>query len=311
MRLSVRPTWFGVTLVAFVVAGGLLAPAAADPEVAGLAGAALVALVVIGALWPVAHVVSTRVAVLGSPSDVTVGDAVDLVLDVRGWAGPVEARLRESAPTSHHPWQWIDVADCVTLRSLAPRRGVVDEVEIDVRTVAPLGVARARRTFRCRLPATMWIAPSPTDEQLEQASATAHHGDGPTVAGSLVGDVVRSVRPYQPGDPPNLVHWPSTARAGDLMVRELEPPAERGLAIVVHLGEEQARADALASRAAGIVWAVHAAGGRIVLCTHEGAAGPRAVAVPTTTDAGRQLAAATPGAPAAPPPGWPVVVVGP
>jgi uncharacterized protein (DUF58 family) len=134
--------------------------------------------------------------------------------------------------------------------------------------------------------------------------------EGSAAVSSLVGDVVRSVRPYRSGDPSHLVHWPSTARTGELTVRELEPPAEHGAAIVVHLPDDPVRADALASEAAGWVWAVHAAGGRIVLCTHEGS-GPHAAPVATTVQAGRRLAVATSGVPGAPPPGWPVVAVGP
>jgi uncharacterized protein (DUF58 family) len=36
------------------------------------------------------------------------------------------------------------------------------------------------------------------------------------------GTELRELRPYRRGDAPRLVHWPTTARAGELMVRELE-----------------------------------------------------------------------------------------
>jgi uncharacterized protein (DUF58 family) len=44
-----------------------------------------------------------------------------------------------------------------------------------------------------------------------------------------------SVREYRPGDSPRHVHWPSTARHGTVMVRELEEERTRRLAIVVEL----------------------------------------------------------------------------
>jgi uncharacterized protein (DUF58 family) len=309
--MGIRPTWFGATLVVSLVAGAVLAPSAADPQVAGLVGASIAAFVVLGVLWPVLAIVSTRVQVLASPTDVTVGDDLTLDVEVRGWAGPVAARLAAGRRDPAQEWHRIDVADRVGLAAVAPRRGVVDEVLIEMRTVAPLGIAAARRVHRCPLPATLWIAPEPTDESWVPTPNAARPLDGTSAASSPVGDVVRSVRPYQVGDPAHLVHWPSSARVGDLMVRELEPPAERGLAIVVHLGDDPARAEAIASQAAGFVWAVHASGGRIVLCTHQPDRGPRAVAVHTTVDAGRLLAAAEPGPPGSPPAGWPVVVVGP
>ena len=41
-------------------------------------------------------------------------------------------------------------------------------------------------------------------------------------------DVVRAVRPYVAGDPARLVHWPTSARRGELVVREHDPPANEG-----------------------------------------------------------------------------------
>jgi uncharacterized protein (DUF58 family) len=35
------------------------------------------------------------------------------------------------------------------------------------------------------------------------------------------GDGLRNLRPYRPGDDPRLLHWKTSARAGDLMVKEL------------------------------------------------------------------------------------------
>ncbi|MCB1063356.1 MAG: DUF58 domain-containing protein, partial [Verrucomicrobiae bacterium] len=41
------------------------------------------------------------------------------------------------------------------------------------------------------------------------------------------GDEFRGIRPYRSGDPVKTVHWPATARAGELMVREWDAPAPR------------------------------------------------------------------------------------
>jgi uncharacterized protein (DUF58 family) len=48
-------------------------------------------------------------------------------------------------------------------------------------------------------------------------------------------DEIRCVRDYRAGDPPKLIHWRSTARRGDFVVRELEPPATGNLLVVVDL----------------------------------------------------------------------------
>jgi uncharacterized protein (DUF58 family) len=311
MKLRVRPTWFGATLVVFLVAGRLLAPAASDPQVAGAAWAALAVLVVVGLVWPLASVASIRVRVVGSPTDATVGDVVALRVVVRGGMGNVQARLVAPHLPDGQAWQRIEGAVELALEATATRRCVADAADIEVRTRGPLDVATVRVVRRCRLPGTWWTAPRPTDERWTPEATSQRLADGSSRAASRTGDVVRSVRPYVVGDPAHLVHWPSSAHAGDLMVRELEPPAEVGLAIVVDLGDDPERAEAHASRAAGFVWAAHVAGGRVTLCTHDGSTGPRATEVVTTTEAGRLLAAATPGPPAPPPRGWPVLVVGP
>lgn len=61
-------------------------------------------------------------------------------------------------------------------------------------------------------------------------------GGGRGAASLLEGvDEVRCVRDYRAGDPPKLIHWRSTARRGDFVVRELEPPATGNLLVVVDL----------------------------------------------------------------------------
>ncbi len=140
----------------------------------------------------------------------------------------------------------------------------------------------------------------------------------PSGAGNT-GEAVRSVRPYVTGDPAHLVHWPSTARTGALVVRELEPPAARGLAIVVDLSVPDATgaaaadvADEAAARAAGAAESARARGARVVLCTVE-ADGPVVAEAPDDVAVQRRLALAVEGSPPAAPEGWPAlrIAVGP
>lgn len=51
--------------------------------------------------------------------------------------------------------------------------------------------------------------------------------------GSRVGDF-RGLREFMPGDPLRNVHWSSTARSGQLMVREFDPPVPERFAIIYH-----------------------------------------------------------------------------
>ena len=136
------------------------------------------------------------------------------------------------------------------------------------------------------------------------------------------------MRPYRSGDPAHLVHWPSSARVGSLVVREFEPPTRPGVVLVVDLGPAAVPVDGSAvgaapdaavdtaveravAEAAGLAAAVLAFGGRVLLCTHEhGRAHTAEVATPL--QARRRLAAATPGPvdrPSGPPDGATTTVV--
>jgi uncharacterized protein (DUF58 family) len=145
-------------------------------------------------------------------------------------------------------------------------------------------------------------------------------GHRPATGGT---DIVRTVRPYVAGDPARLVHWPTSARMGDLVVREHDPPDDEGVALLVDLtgrpraprsdgrdepadrGEPDRAAETAAEIAMGVGRAVLARGGRLFLgtCTTRG---PVGAPVADVRELGRRLAYAVPGPPAGAPHGWPV-----
>ena len=112
--------------------------------------------------------------------------------------------------------------------------------------------------------------------------------------------MVRGVREYVPGDPARLVHWPTSARHGSLVVKELDDPASRRLAIVVDLRGDADAAEAAASRAAGLADRALREGLAVVMATAE-LDGGRLAAVKTRADVSRRLARAV----AEPPPDGP------
>jgi uncharacterized protein (DUF58 family) len=153
------------------------------------------------------------------------------------------------------------------------------------------------------------VAPKPRSERPvllpvpDEAFASATRSAAPGA-----GDTVRAVRPYVPGDPARLVHWPTSARRGELVVREHEPPPTVGVALVVDLSAGGSAAEDAASRAAGIGRATLATGGVVWCCTCD-VAGPVSAPVDNTRELGRRLARAIAGVPAPPPKHWPVQVV--
>ena len=80
------------------------------------------------------------------------------------------------------------------------------------------------------------------------------------------GTEVFGVRPYQPGDPLRRIHWRTTARRGELIVREFEPPGVQNLGIFLDPSPpDDAAADQVARIAASEAWDCLRAGGRVTL----------------------------------------------
>lgn len=299
-RLSVMPTGFGLLLVAAVIAALVFDITAVDPQVAGLAWCSLAAVVAIGAIWPLWVVAASRVEVHATESDVVAGEPVRLTASVVVVGGLIEVSLGAGDLVEARSWS-ASGRGVILLEPVSLRRGVIDTLELTVRSSAPLGVVRVERTRLVALAGPVWIAPAPIERPWSAESSQRRALDGSARQPSAAGDLVRSVRPYVLGDPAHLVHWPTSARAGELLVRELEPPGDLLVAVVVHL-DGGGWDETVAGRAAGLVEAISDAGGSVVLCTAT-RDGPRATSVASRLHAGRILAEAVPGDPGAAPPG--------
>ncbi len=286
------------TLGAYGVAAG----AATGQQAVVAVGIFAFTLFVIGIAWPI-WAVSRLAVTLVAPTDATVGDALELRIVVSGRAARLDLRALDPAGT----W-WRTAAPAEgRLPHTASRRGVFRTVRIQLRTSAPLGVFVRTRSIRVRLPAPILVAPRPgvapavlrpiPDERVSGGSPLVVRGGG---------DTVRAVRPYAPGDPARLVHWPTSARRGEIVVREHEPPAALGIALVVDL--RGPTPEAAASRAAGIGAATLAAGGVVWCGTFEDNE-PVGGLVGDARALGRRLARATAGPPPEPPEQWPSEVV--
>jgi len=295
--------------------------AVADPTAAALVWAGLIAVAGFGALWPAITVRSVGLQVVSAPTDLVVGQL--------GWV-QVQLSSRASGLTLRCSGSPLLVADVVSPGAVripleVSARGVYTSIRVDLGSDAPFGVALAVRTRTLTLPRRLLVGPqtirqaAPVDDLIGPESLNLPKGL------AAAGESVRSVRPYVSGDPRQLVHWPSTARLGALVVRELEPPVATGLAIIVDLtvrhacgldadeadaDEAASTAEQTASRAAGLAEDALDHGARVVLCTAQ-SGGPVTGEVTGLLQLRRRLALATQGVPAAAPEGWPVVRVGP
>ncbi len=141
----------------------------------------------------------------------------------------------------------------------AARRGVQESTAASVRSAAPFGVAQARRPVDAPgrtvvYPAVVELRRVPLIDLAPTHDSAMHtaprRGTGPEYLG---------IREYRTGDSMRHVHWPSTARHGQVMVREFEREHTRRLAIVVDMwadaGEEDTPLDAACSVAASVAFA--------------------------------------------------------
>ncbi len=107
----------------------------------------------------------------------------------------------------------------------ADRRGRYTWTQVQLRTGAPLGLCWGRRDFdlnRSALvyPATVSLGRCPILDRL--GSEDAPQSLQPNRSTLATEGVTRTMRPYRWGDATRLIHWRSSARHGELRVRELE-----------------------------------------------------------------------------------------
>jgi uncharacterized protein (DUF58 family) len=242
--------------------------------------AAFLGVVAVGVLTSLLGLAGVRLAVV-TPTDATVGERFTVELTLRAWAPQLRTiTLRNLDGATHAVTRGI-----TSLTVHAVRRCVVDALVLEVRSGITLGVLRPSVRKVIPLATPLAIGPRPTPAVLTDAIGFDAAAD------------VRSVRTYVAGDPARLVHWRSTARRGELMVRELEAADHvrgAGLLFRVTLTADEDAAEAAASRAAGLAIVALDAGVRVQLLTFARDA-PHVTTVSSRRDVGRVLAAALPG----------------
>lgn len=115
----------------------------------------------------------------------------------------------------------------------AERRGYHEVGPLSVTAVDPFGLVRLRRSFT----STEGVLVVPWIEQLDGTHEADHRATGDAATASLAsrGDDDIIPREYRLGDDLRRVHWRSTARMGELMVRREERPWTRQATITVDI----------------------------------------------------------------------------
>ena len=245
-----------------------------------------------------------RATIDATPADAFVGDSVGFTLSVSGPSLPFRVRIVPAGdPLVTVP------PSSGRLQGQTDRREVVTELEVEVTSSGLCGLVTCARRQRSRLPRPLAVGPRPLAPPHPFPELFGAWGDG-APRPAAVGDVVRGVRDYVPGDPVRRVHWPTTARRGDLVVKEVEEPGAPRLVVVLDLGGGAAAGEAAAARAAWYAYEAQRRGYEVVLATAE-AAGPVTGRVGPWTDVNQRLARAARGKPQVPAERLAVVMVTP
>jgi transglutaminase-like putative cysteine protease len=166
------------------------------------------------------------------PASATIGDRIDVDVRVHGARGAIDVVLLDpqSAPVV------VDGTGAGSVVHPAEHRGVFHHIRVVLRSRGWLGVCVAVRLVVTELDRPIQVTPRPRRGGAPPPLLDASEGDDDRLGASRgrVG-VVRGVRPYAPGDARRQVHWPSTARAGDLVVTEVDAPTRPAVQVVVEL----------------------------------------------------------------------------
>ena len=106
------------------------------------------------------------------------------------------------------------------------RRGVYRWQTVELRTATPLGLFWCRRRRDATATAIVYptvlpLTSCPVVDELRQKDSAQFYSQDRRLQSATEG-LTRSLRPYRVGDPTRLIHWRSSARYGELRVRELE-----------------------------------------------------------------------------------------
>jgi uncharacterized protein (DUF58 family) len=142
------------------------------------------------------------------------------------------------------------------------RRGAIGATGWQLGTSDPLGFFSGVRScpdveVAVVLPLFTSLVSSRQPHELEASVAAPRAGSGNDLFG---------IREYRPGDSLRRIHWRSSARHGELVVREYEPPGMRTVALFVDPSPRSVEvADQVARLAASEAWDCIREGGRVSL----------------------------------------------
>jgi uncharacterized protein (DUF58 family) len=144
-------------------------------------------------------------------------DILPLLLKNKLDQKPIEQTIDKIAPQNNYQWEYYYSTQ---------HRGIYRWQTVELKSGAPFGLFWSRRDRNCQATAVVYPQILPLtncpliDEIGQDESRRTNYQGNPAYAATE--GLIRSLRPYRTGDPIRLVHWRTSARYGELRVRELE-----------------------------------------------------------------------------------------
>jgi uncharacterized protein (DUF58 family) len=194
------------------------------------------ALLIVGAVMP-KRLLAEMVVVRSQVDPVSVGDDLWIDLTIQNTGG-TEKRLLEVCDILPESLSNITQQE-VVIELIAPhqqyrwnyeakttKRGVFAFRATEIATSSPLGLFRSRRACPSGQKAIVYPTVLPLDrcplvDQLGRDSSPRQYSDEHNYNNATEG-LTKTLRPYRWGDPTRLIHWRTSAKFGELRVRELE-----------------------------------------------------------------------------------------
>ena len=245
-----------------------------------LLGGMAVALLLAAVAWVAVRRVRLEITRSITPTRVMAGDAARVDLEVRNANRTATPVLRLSDAVSGTRGANLLLSPLrrsssvrATYQLPTERRGVLDVGPLTVRITDPFGLARA--SLQAAGVSKLVVYPTVHRVRARSVSSGTRTTQAIGAAAWLndQGDDFNALRQYVVGDDLRRVHWPSTARHDELMVRQDEMPQIGRTTIVLDVDEDRTSPEALdvaVSAAASLIEAVRASGDQVRLVSGDG-----------------------------------------
>ena len=164
-------------------------------------------------------------------------------------------------------------SDQASYRLPADRRGVFTIGPLEAERSDPFGLTRRSSAIAPVAELTVYPRIDPVRPLPDSPGRDRHHTTPRAAAVGLTGEDFYALRAYQQGDDLRRVHWPSTARRDEIMIRQNEVPWQGRATIVLDIRARlhtEASLEAAVSAAASVVTACWQHGSVVRLVTTDG-----------------------------------------